>query len=205
MNPAFQDIEIKSTQLPSKKARSHCTHLFAIVLSSRGCSITPSQPCQDGHGRSFKFLESFYALPKRNTRIDMFNSFNPKKTPWVHCTSATSTRWWSNRPESHGAASQVCKSLFGTLPAQNLMLFWWSCRWSSGPELILNCLDLVSKKVGQLLSYFNSFFSPQQDRQDRRSREAPGWNHWLNITVISSRLLSFKPTKGVEIQAPTPT
>ena len=202
MNPAFQDIEIKSTQLPSKKARSHCTHLFAIVLSSRGCSITPSQPCQDGHGRSFKFLESFYALPKRNTRIDMFNSFNPKKT-WVHCTSATSTRWWSNRSESHGAASQVCKSLFGTLPAQNSSPSQHSqaCSPPTDPKLPWSGVQ----KSWSAIILLQFVFSPHQDCQDRRSREAPGWNHWLNITVISSRLLSFKPTKGAEIQAPTPT
>ena len=34
MNPAFQDIEIKSTQLPSKKARSHCTHLFVSCFQA---------------------------------------------------------------------------------------------------------------------------------------------------------------------------
>ena len=71
--------------------------------------------------------------------------------------------------------------------------------------LILNCLDLVSKKVGQLLSYFNSFFLPTRIARIAEVGKHLDGNHWLNITVISSRLLSFKPTKGAESQAPTPT
>lgn len=81
MNPALQG-PLKSNQHSCLRKKHGLTVLifkFAIVLSSRGCSITPSQPCQDGHGRSFQFHESFYVLPKRNTRIDTLNFLTQKQ------------------------------------------------------------------------------------------------------------------------------